>query len=135
MYLPDTNVFSEKLKPNPNPKVIHNLLIFEQDLYLANIVWQEVLFGVYLMDEGKRKQRFWQFYHDYLLPFPMLVFDKKCAEVNAKIRAIYEKKGKKLPYADSQIASIALTHNLTLVTRNVSDFELIDDLKIVNWFD
>jgi Predicted nucleic acid-binding protein, contains PIN domain len=36
---------------------------------------------------------------------------------------------------DSQIASIAFTNDLVLVTNNVSDFQDFDGLKIENWFD
>jgi len=37
-------------------------------------------------------------------------------------------------YADGQIAAIAHTNNLILVTRNVPDFIHFDGLRIENWF-
>jgi predicted nucleic acid-binding protein len=34
---------------------------------------------------------------------------------------------------DLRIAAIALAHNATLVTRNMSDFENIEGLAVVDW--
>lgn len=36
---------------------------------------------------------------------------------------------------DLRIASIALTQNATVVTRNYKDFSLIPNLKLENWAD
>jgi predicted nucleic acid-binding protein len=35
---------------------------------------------------------------------------------------------------DAQIAAIARTNNLILVTRNTADFKHFADLKLQNWF-
>lgn len=35
-------------------------------------------------------------------------------------------------YRDSMVAATALVHDFTLVTRNISDFELIAGLKLLN---
>jgi tRNA(fMet)-specific endonuclease VapC len=37
-------------------------------------------------------------------------------------------------YPDGQIAAIAKVNNLTLVTRNVSDYTNFEELTIKNWF-
>jgi predicted nucleic acid-binding protein len=42
---------------------------------------------------------------------------------------------KKIGLGDAIIAATALVHNLTLVTRNVSDFKSIDNLRILNPWD
>jgi predicted nucleic acid-binding protein len=56
-----------------------------------------------------------------IFPSPV-IFDKAIA-----IRASY-----RLKLGDSIIAATALIHDLTLYTRNVSDFERIAGLKMVN---
>jgi tRNA(fMet)-specific endonuclease VapC len=38
-------------------------------------------------------------------------------------------------YCDGQIAAIAAVNNLTLVTRNINDFQHFQDLKLENWFE
>ncbi len=43
--------------------------------------------------------------------------------------------GKTLAFADGQIASIAVSNDLILVTNNVADFQYFDNLKIENWFE
>jgi predicted nucleic acid-binding protein len=42
---------------------------------------------------------------------------------------------KKLKLGDAIIAASALVHNLTIITRNTSDFKNITDIKIVNLYD
>jgi tRNA(fMet)-specific endonuclease VapC len=37
------------------------------------------------------------------------------------------------PFADGQIASIAATRDLTLVTANVADFERFEGLRVEDW--
>jgi tRNA(fMet)-specific endonuclease VapC len=43
--------------------------------------------------------------------------------------------GKTLAFADGQIASIAASNGLILVTNNVADFQYFENLKIENWFE
>lgn len=135
MYLPDTNVFSEYFKAIPNQNVLNKLKQYEYQTNLAVIVWQELLFGVLRMPEGKRKQRFLTFLNDKIARLPLFIYDKDVGDINAKIRSDCEKKGKTLAYSDSQIASIVLANDLTVVTRNISDFIAIDGLKVVDWFE
>jgi len=40
--------------------------------------------------------------------------------------------GRPLPSVDALLAATAITHNLTLVTRNTADFNGIPALKILN---
>jgi tRNA(fMet)-specific endonuclease VapC len=50
-------------------------------------------------------------------------------------RLLQNKKLKKIGRGDLLIASIALAHRATLVTRNVKDFRLIRGLQVENWAD
>jgi tRNA(fMet)-specific endonuclease VapC len=38
-------------------------------------------------------------------------------------------------FSDGQIASIATSNDLILVTNNVADFQYFENLKIENWFE
>lgn len=134
-YLVDSNTFSELVQPIANQKVIDNYLAHHSCIYLAVTVWQEMCFGYHRMPDGKRKAKIHDFLYEQVLALPMLMYDKTCADIHAKIRADCEKKGKTLSYSDSQIASIALAHDLTVVTRNIRDFQAIDGLMLVNWFE
>ncbi|MEN9430640.1 MAG: hypothetical protein RJA86_1499, partial [Pseudomonadota bacterium] len=55
--------------------------------------------------------------------------------IHAQLRSEHEQKGLSLPFVDGQIASIAIAHGMTLVTRNLKDFSGIQGLRVVNWFD
>ena len=139
MYLLDTNIVSELMKPISNSEVVR--WIDSQpafDLSVSAITYGEVLLGISLMPEGKRKQ-----FHIELAEstFPMfeggtLPFDKNDSIKYAEIVTHRTKIGRPISLHDAQIASIAVTNRLTLVTRNTKDFEHIEGLNLLNpWFD
>jgi len=45
------------------------------------------------------------------------------------------KGGNTPPYRDLQIAAVAVANDLTVVTRNNADFELIHSVRTENWFE
>jgi predicted nucleic acid-binding protein len=61
------------------------------------------------------------------------IYDKIDAKIVAKSIEIRQKYKIKLP--DAIIAATALANNLTLITRNISDFEDIEGLSIINPYD
>lgn len=138
MYLLDTNILSEFMRPYPSENV---LMWFSQqkrfDLYVSVITQAELLRGAYLLDTGKRQK-------DYLLRIQtmmndgftgrILSFNPNCADVYAQLYAQRKKQGRMIGDADAQIASIALAHNMILVTRNVKDFIGISHLQVLNPF-
>ncbi len=127
MYLLDTNVVSElrKVKAGKADKNVAkwSKTVDAGDLFISVITLQEIELGVLLMERKDKKQgallRKWL--DDHVIPAfagRTLVVDaaiaKKCAEINAEsIR----------PYRDGFIAATALVHRMTLVTRDVGDFE------------
>ena len=60
-------------------------------------------------------------------------FNEPAAEEYAVIRASLEKKGLMISERDTQIASIAMANNLTVVTHNVKEFGRINKLKVEDW--
>ncbi len=65
-------------------------------------------------------------YYSYI---PILSFDKDSANEFKRLRKI----SKKLGTMDLKIASIAITNQATLLTRNLSDFGQIKELKAEDW--
>jgi tRNA(fMet)-specific endonuclease VapC len=53
----------------------------------------------------------------------------------AKERVRLQTLGKPYAYADGEIAAIAVSQNLTLVTRNTKDFMHFQALILENWFE
>ena len=60
-------------------------------------------------------------------------FDEAAAGSYAVIRAQLERKGMVISERDTQIASIAMANNLTVVTHNVREFGRIGKLKVEDW--
>ncbi|MEZ4973849.1 MAG: type II toxin-antitoxin system VapC family toxin [Cyclobacteriaceae bacterium] len=56
-------------------------------------------------------------------------------DIYAKEKARLRKKGLPLDDFDLLIGATAISNNLTLVTRNVSDFERLKGIEIENWID
>jgi len=65
----------------------------------------------------------------------ILPFDQAAADWYAKERARLQRQGKTCAYANGEIAAIAVTQKLTLVTRNTQDFENFQKLVLQNWFE
>lgn len=51
----------------------------------------------------------------------------------AKEKARLRKKGKPLDDFDLLIGSTAISNNLVLITKNVSDFDRMNEIKIEDW--
>ena len=135
-YLLDTNVVSEPLRPRPDPAVRDRLDRHGGEVGIASIVWHELLYGMERLPEGRRRR----FLHDYLRDavrpaVPVFPFDTAAAEWLARERARLEAAGRTRPLADGQIAAVAATRGLVLVTRNVADFEGYAGLHVENWFE
>jgi tRNA(fMet)-specific endonuclease VapC len=64
---------------------------------------------------------------------PVLDYDRDAADWHAAERARLAARGETPPFADGQIAAIARTHDLVLVTFNDADFRRFRELRVVTW--
>lgn len=64
---------------------------------------------------------------------PVLPYDERAAEWHGAERARLERAGKTVPFVDGQIAAIAVTCGLPLVTANPADFKAFKGITILNW--
>ncbi|MGD9787972.1 MAG: type II toxin-antitoxin system VapC family toxin [Sulfuricellaceae bacterium] len=131
-YLLDSNILSEPLKPAPNPGVMASL--HRHACATAAVVWHELNYGCERLPAGAKKQTI----ADYLrqlaaAQLTILPYDENAAVWHAGERAKLAAQGKTPSFADGQIAAIAKTHGLVVVTRNTGDFEF-EGLKVENWF-
>lgn len=62
-----------------------------------------------------------------------LSFDATCAAHAAEIRVQLEQQGTPIGAHDVLIAATALSHQGTLITRNVREFSRVQGLRVVNW--
>lgn len=135
MILLDTNVLSELMKKSPDKNVVQNIDHFTADLtYISAITHAEIMQGVTLLDEGKRKQKLLKTAKQVLESYTQntLPFDKESSPFYARIIQQRTHAGRPIDFPDAQIAAIALQNDLQLFTRNVKDFECIDGLQLTN---
>jgi predicted nucleic acid-binding protein len=139
-FLLDTNVLSELMREQPAAVVLNwfsqNTLISMQT---STINQAEILTGIALLPNSKRRtalavaaeQMFEEDFAGLCLPF-----DAAAAKTYAVIVATRMQQGQPISTEDAQIAAIALAAGLTVVTRNIKDFDNIDGLPWVNpWQD
>lgn len=123
IYLLDTNILSEPLKPRPNPQIITALQKHAETCATASVVLHELFYGCYRLPPGRKRQYIEDYLHDVVLAaLPILPYSPAAAQWHAGERARLEQKGLTPPFADGQIAAIAQAHGLVLVTRNLADY-------------
>jgi toxin FitB len=127
MILLDTNVVSELMKSAPEPAVMDWInAIPGATVFLSAVTQAEILFGVALVPEGRRRDglaqaartAFETYFRGRILPF-----DSEAAEAFAVLAAGRRHAGRPISQADAQIAAIARSRGAALATRNVPDFE------------
>ena len=126
-FLIDSNVVSEVIKPTPEPRVI-SFLAQPHEMWLSVIVMHEARYGLNLMPHGQRRESLRSALSAVLVEYTnwILPIDRSAAEHAARLRANARRSGRVLRLADALIAGTAIDHGLTLVTRNIKDFEDLD---------
>lgn len=133
-FLLDTTTISEPIATEPNRKVIQRL--DQNGIYCAlpAPVWHELVYGFSRLPEGKRRAALGEYLQAVVrASFPVLPYDEAAAAWHGKERARLDALGTKAPYVDGQIASVARTQNLVLVTSNPKHFAQFEGLTVVNW--
>jgi predicted nucleic acid-binding protein len=137
MIVLDTNVLSELMKPAPDARVLR---WFDGQpglgLFITSITQAEILFGLELLPDGKRRAAlakaaddlFAQDFAGRILPF-----DSAAAAAYARIVGRCRAAGRPISHFDAQIASIAHSRGASLATRIVPDFESCGLILLNPW--
>ncbi len=136
MYLLDTNVISESRKQDKAnigvQQFLQNARKHKKPLFISVVSIGELRRGVeHIRHKGDLQQA--NLLENWLLQVEqneqlILPFDKQCADIWGRLRVPHHENA-----IDKQIASTALVHDLTVVTRNVKDFQSTG-VKLLNPF-
>ena len=139
IYLLDTNIISEPSKALPNKNVLQKIADNLEYSCISSVTWAETLSGIKTMPDGKRKTSLFDYFVESVQKqFDILPFDANAANIYSDLYERLKAKGTPAQRFDLLIAAIAISNNLILVTRNVSDFKDIaanSNLMIENWFE
>jgi predicted nucleic acid-binding protein len=137
MIILDTNVVSEPLKPASDPAVIDWLdRQAAETLYLTAISLSELLIGVEILPNGRRKQFLSSGLRgvlERLFGPRILPFDHEAAIAHALMFGRMRAAGRAISLADGQIAAIALQHGFSVATRDGNPFIDAGVLVIDPW--
>lgn len=125
-FLLDTNCISELVRNRPEPRVLDWVKSADESLlYLSVLTLGEIRKGVARLPAGKRQTRLEMWleldlqtrFSGRILPIDALIADRW-----GLMAAEAKRKGWALSAIDGLLAATALHHNLTIVSRNISDF-------------
>ena len=91
-----------------------------EDIAITSITLHEILFGHYKINKKIKD----------ILQINTLEFNKKDAELSAKIEYELEKKGKTALRIDTMIAAIAINRKAKIYTFNKKHFQVIQQLEL-----
>src|SRR5262245_8830400 len=136
-FLLDTNVISEWAKPRPDRGVITWLSEADEDrVFISVVTIAELRHGVERLPAGARRKRLDDWLtRDITLRFEarMLAVDVETTEIWGRVVASRQTGGRPIGVMDAFIAAAAERHDLTLVTRNLSDFDALGIRTLSPW--
>ena len=127
-FLLDTNICSAHMRRPA--QLAHRFIQYLDQLVIPTIVLGELYAGAY---RHPAPSRLLGLISDLVQEVHVLDFDRDCAERFGRVRGEFLQKGIVVSTVDLMIASVALVHDLTLVTNNTADFGAIPGLRLEDW--
>lgn len=130
MYLLDTNIISNWMRGDL--QLIKKLKSRSPaELSLSTITLAEIYYGIEKSPVKKKERRAKiKYIKSQLEIYP---FNEAAAVKYGVIRTSLEKQGKLISERDLQIAAIALSNKLCVVTHNTKEFSRIAKLRVEDW--
>jgi toxin FitB len=129
-WLLDTNIVSEWIKPKQDRRVADFLSgELKTAIYMSQMTIVELKRGIHGLPDSALKSRLAGWLETTLIPdfaTRILAVDEAVLDAALILVDVVKKKQRQIAVADALIAATAAAHNLTIVTRNVKDFKLLD---------
>lgn len=133
MFLFDTNVLSEIVKPRGIGAVVNGILDTPaSQRFASELTRYELRSGAAASPDEKRMWR--RIARDVIPLVNWLDVTESISLAAGDVAADLRRIGRPCGMIDPLIAGTALSHGLILVTRNIRHFEPIDELAVENWF-
>lgn len=129
-YLLDTNICIAIIHRPEADLITRFSQCNPKDFFLCSIVKGELIYGA---RKSQRVNENLKVLETFFAPFESLPFDDRAAEFYGLNRAILAKSGTPIGVNDLLISSIALAHDVTVMTRNIGAFSRIPGMKIESW--
>ena len=101
-----------------------------KQLHIPTVTVFELYYGI---EKNNSHQRNLFALENFITPLTVVDFTLEAAIKAAQIRNALHKQGTPIGPYDIQIASIAISLNMVLLTNNTREFERVDGLKLENW--
>ena len=129
-YLLDTNICIYLIKKRP-PEVFQRFQQLQlKQLHIPTITVFELY---YRIEKNNSQKRNLLALENFIALLTVVDFNLEAAKNAAQIRSTLQNKGMPIAPYDTQIAAIALSLNMVLLTNNTREFERVDGLKLENW--
>jgi tRNA(fMet)-specific endonuclease VapC len=129
-YLLDTNICIAIIH-RPDADLIKKFSQCDPKAFaLCSIVKGELNYGA---RKSQRVSENLKVLETFFAPFESLPFDDRAAEFYGLNRAMLDMSGTPIGVNDLMISSIALAHDVTVLTRNFDEFSRVPGLKIERW--
>jgi tRNA(fMet)-specific endonuclease VapC len=132
-YLLDTDTLSGLMRNAPSPALLRRVAaVPPEDQATSSITLGELLYGAHRLSE-RTAGLLVRIDEAIAANLPVLSFDESAAREYGQLRAHLEQQGTPIGDADMRIASIAIAHDLIVVTGNTRHFERVPSLSVENW--